>query len=456
MPISNTPELPLSRTLLTPNPMSNSEPLSSELSQLESPSPPPQVRLESNPSTPTASTTIPSSLRKGALKRPASLGPNLNNSNLQPSSQRRRVHDTYSPSTTSNAERLETQTSQRRSYQNSEQKLLGILRDIKSRDWTLQRFLKELLLYKEQKTVTAKYILRAGRTAFKTFAYKTAFEENLLGFAKLDWKTFVTDSRLPTQVGMIIKKELETLLEFPSFRDLDIESDPNNLRVDTLGDLKQAQEHVVQRCPVLVEILSAATTTLYTRDKAAEDIADNETLDTAAAQNHALRLKLMDSKLFMIAAIMGGRLHAGRFNGVQLTLGLYLYQGGARKRVIDTFARLGICKGFITIRDRYQALTNAGREEVRKMGQLSTAIAVYDNFDFAVNKRDEAIGDKRKFESIATCVVLQGIEMPVGGLTQDMWHPERPLPMLVVMDSISRDAIFYEVSRCPARKRYTN
>jgi hypothetical protein len=260
------------------------------------------------------------------------------------------------------------------------------------------------LLYKEQKTATAHYITRAGRAAFKKFAYATAFEENLLGFTKPDWKTFVTDSRLPTQVGIIIKKELETLLEYPSFRDLDIESDPNNPRIDTLGDLKQAQEHVVQRCPVLVEILSAATTTPGMRDKAAGDVADDETLDTAAAQNHTLRLKLMDSKLFMIAAIMGGRLHPGCFNGVQLTLGLYLYQGGARKRVIDTFARLGICKGFQTIRDRYQALTNAGREEVRKMGQLSTAIAVYGNFDFAVNKRDEAIGDKRTFESIPLAI----------------------------------------------------
>jgi hypothetical protein len=393
-------------------------------------------QIEQPPSSPpTDPYTHPTAATSGSLSAP--------NSPLHCSSQKRHIEE-------SNIDASQTDSSQkpkksRRSPRSAEEKLYDVLHQIEESGWTMGKLLEQLLVYDSHSTTRSNYIQRS-KTHFKAFAYKKAFRDNMVGFTKPEWTQFIWDAKLPTHVGTVVRKELEELGKHPSFGTFDYQWDPDNAELGTIRDMRNAERHILQDCPMLVEVLLSSSTSVHAKEKVVQEVENNPEFVDVESQRKAIRSQLMDHKLFAVAAILGSRLHLKLFDGVQTMLGLYMYQGGARKRVIETFSKFGLTKGFRTITDRYKKLNVIAQAKVREMGRNAGAVVVYDNFDFAVDKRDEVIGNKRSFNSITTTLVLEGIEMPKGGLVQSMWHPERPLLLRTILSNQSKDEVFYQVS----------
>ena len=136
-------------------------------------------------------------------------------------------------------------------------------------------------------------------------------------------------------------------------------------------------------------------------------------------------------------------------------LGLYLYQGGARRRVIQTLNRCGLSRSYQTLQRCMAQLSESGERQVREVGRTPAAIVTYDNFEFAEGKRGERIGDTRQFRSITTALVFTGQLIPPHGLRRDMWRPRIPLQIADIVLKLNRDDVGDQV--CPElNNRYSN
>ena len=79
----------------------------------------------------------------------------------------------------------------------------------------------------------------------------------------------------------------------------------------------------------------------------------------------------------------------------QSVMGLYIYQGGARRRVLDTLCHLGLTMSYSTLQRHMSSLSDEARRKLRTIGRASTTVVTYDNFVFAEGRRGERIGDVR-------------------------------------------------------------
>ena len=58
------------------------------------------------------------------------------------------------------------------------------------------------------------------------------------------------------------------------------------------------------------------------------------------------------------------------------------------------------------------------------MGQSDTSVTTYDNFETMESVKEQRIDHQGTFHSVTTGQVIQGIEIPPGGLRQDMLDPQ--------------------------------
>lgn len=126
-------------------------------------------------------------------------------------------------------------------------------------------------------------------------------------------------------------------------------------------------------------------------------------------------------------------------NLLQSALGLYVYQGGARRRVIDCLGRLGLTLSYPTLLRQQESMSKSAIEKVRSVGAGSDAIVTYDNFDFAEGRRGERAGDTQQFRSITTALTFPGQMIPPGGLNPNMWRPHISLNPISVATQLSPD-----------------
>lgn len=90
----------------------------------------------------------------------------------------------------------------------------------------------------------------------------------------------------------------------------------------------------------------------------------------------------------------------------QTKFGLYLYQGGASRRVLDTLCRFGMIVSYTTLQRRLTSLRTEAERRVEAVGQAPSTIRTYANFEFTEGRRGERTGDNRQFRSITTVVVF--------------------------------------------------
>lgn len=124
----------------------------------------------------------------------------------------------------------------------------------------------------------------------------------------------------------------------------------------------------------------------------------------------------------LILAIMCHLMRPKKCTNFQITLGLYLYQGGARRRVLDTLCRFGMIVSYSTLQRRLTSLRTEAERRVEAVGQAPSIILTYDNFEFTEGRRGERTGDNREFRSITTALMLEGRRFP-----KEMWKPSSVL-----------------------------
>ena len=117
------------------------------------------------------------------------------------------------------------------------------------------------------------------------------------------------------------------------------------------------------------------------------------------------------------------KLRPNKATNIQSVLGLYIYQGGARRRVLDTLCHFDLTMSYTTLQRRMLSLIKEAERKVQMLGQGSNMNLTYDNFDFAEGKRGERTGDNRDVRSITTALIFQGQGFDAGALRQDMWRP---------------------------------
>lgn len=64
----------------------------------------------------------------------------------------------------------------------------------------------------------------------------------------------------------------------------------------------------------------------------------------------------------------------------QTKFGLYLYQGGASRRVLDTLCRFGMIVSYTTLQRRLTSLRTEAERRVEAVGQAPSTIRTYANF----------------------------------------------------------------------------
>jgi hypothetical protein len=92
-------------------------------------------------------------------------------------------------------------------------------------------------------------------------------------------------------------------------------------------------------------------------------------------------------------------------------------------RQLGLLNRLGLVVSYNTITRVIKTQSAQAAMQVGKLGQGEYSVTAYDNFEVAEGVKEQRIDHQGTFHSVTTGQVLQGIEMPLGGLQQDMLNP---------------------------------
>jgi hypothetical protein len=110
--------------------------------------------------------------------------------------------------------------------------------------------------------------------------------------------------------------------------------------------------------------------------------------------------------------------------GFQTTLGLYLHSHGVKRQQIELLGRLGLITSYHTVIGVIKEQSDRAMVQVKGMGQSDTSVTAYDNFEIMEGVKEQRVDHQGTFHSVTTGQVIQGIEIPPGGLRQDMLDPQ--------------------------------
>lgn len=309
-----------------------------------------------------------------------------------------------------------TKSSQRRPPMSDENKAVEILQQIRRQyDWSIGDLITAITKHKRNKAIAKQFAI------YKRTAYSKIFEEENWSMTGKEEEEFIKKYGI-RMLGPHIRRELQTLEKTPCFGKYSYSKE-----TDSLSAIRNGAQVLDDHAPLLVSILKHIPHEYRPSGKYTSDI-------------------LTDSRHVIIAAILGNLYHRNSFEAIQLGLGLYLYQGGTRTRTLDTLSNMGICRGSTAISTKYQQMVAYGKAEVRAIGQQNSAIVAYDNFDYAVGRRGERVGEKREFCSITTALITEGRFVPKEGLTQAMWNPFTLLTSSTFLRYLKADNMFNDVS----------
>ena len=103
-------------------------------------------------------------------------------------------------------------------------------------------------------------------------------------------------------------------------------------------------------------------------------------------------------------------MHSNIVNNFQSIMNLYLYQRGARRKVLDTFNQSSLIIFYKSIQRRLKTFTKTVMERIEHVDKFSLIILDYDNYDYTTDRRDERMKEIRKFVSITTTLMIKGDE----------------------------------------------
>ena len=109
---------------------------------------------------------------------------------------------------------------------------------------------------------------------------------------------------------------------------------------------------------------------------------------------------------------------------LQTTLGLYLHSKDVKSRQLELLNRLGITVSYRTVIRVIKEQSVRAAAQVREMGQGDSSVTAYDNFEVMEGVKEQRVDHQGTFHSVTTGQVIRGIEMPPGGLQQNMLNPK--------------------------------
>ncbi|KAH8751038.1 hypothetical protein F5883DRAFT_507546 [Diaporthe sp. PMI_573] len=128
----------------------------------------------------------------------------------------------------------------------------------------------------------------------------------------------------------------------------------------------------------------------------------------------------VDGVLVNILVVMCGTQRRNGSSGFQLQLSVYLHSKGVKRRQIEALHRLGLCCSYHKTLQVIKRQSEAAAEAVTLKGQQPTAVTAYDNFEQMEHVKEQRVDNENSFHSVTTGQLIEGIEMPEGGLLQSM------------------------------------
>jgi hypothetical protein len=139
-------------------------------------------------------------------------------------------------------------------------------------------------------------------------------------------------------------------------------------------------------------------------------------------------------RILTVISILCFTQHKSTCNGFPTTLGLYLHSNGVKRQQIDLLSRLGLTMSYKSIIELIKEQSTRAAEHVKSMGQGDPSVTAYDNFELEEGVKEQRVDHQSSFHSVTTGQVIQGIEIPPGGLRQDMLDPQAKIsPMDVFL-----------------------
>lgn len=140
-----------------------------------------------------------------------------------------------------------------------------------------------------------------------------------------------------------------------------------------------------------------------------------------------------------------------KFNNVPKLLGLYLYQSGVKKKIIDMMSNIGFCTSYTTTIDCQKALAKVGQSTIPYRARDPVMVFAHDNFDFSEQPSGERLGERKTFVSITNGIMLRCPYLPKDGLKQSSWHPEWHLSATQILQNVhSRPDIYRQAGSATA------
>lgn len=292
------------------------------------------------------------------------------------------------------------------------EKLAFILRTLRRWRWTVSTLLSMLARHRDRSE------LREPYREFQNFAYVGVMKSDLReSVTPKQWQE-IMEAQGWDLAAEALGSELRALISHaPSFQKYSHSAEPDQR--DSINSLSLLQPAIEQHAPRWMYLLNSA----------------------AGSQEQP---KPTGSHV-VIMSILTHTLQPINSTNFATKMGLYLYQGGARRRVMDSMARLGLSRSYKTIHRILQSVSERQRQQVRVFGKNSASLVAYDNYDFAVGRRGERTGDQREHRSIVTALSFSGQNIPAEGLRQSMWRPEIPLSAVSFVQGLKRDKLWLDV-----------
>jgi hypothetical protein len=145
--------------------------------------------------------------------------------------------------------------------------------------------------------------------------------------------------------------------------------------------------------------------------------------DIIAPDNWHQGRKEPAGQILTIISVLCFTQHNKTCTSFQTNLGLYLHSKGVKRLQIELLNRLGLTISYSTIIGLIKDLSVQAAERVKNIGQNSASVTAYDNFEVMESVKEQRVDHQSTFHSVTTGQVIQGIEMPSGGLRQDMLNP---------------------------------
>ena len=143
-------------------------------------------------------------------------------------------------------------------------------------------------------------------------------------------------------------------------------------------------------------------------------------IDQTIKAKFSSQLKNVTDPTVIFITVLCHLMHPNIANNFQSIMNFYLYQKGARRKVLNTFNQSSLIIFYKFIQRRLKTLIKIVMKWIKRVDKLSSIILDYDNYDYTTDRRDERMKKTRKFVSIITTLMIKEDELAAIRLLQFM------------------------------------